>query len=214
MAADAGASDLGRYRLGRLLGRGGMGEVYLAHDETLDRDVAIKFVSADKVGDEVASRRLLHEALSAAALDHPCICTVYETGHTPEGQAFIVMQYVEGQPLSTLLAGGTAARAGRPEHRGQHRRGLGRRAPARHHPSRPEAVQRDGHALRASEAAGFRHRQTGRAAAVGRERADVVGGLHDGRHDRRDAGLHVARADPAAPARRAQRPVLARRAAV
>ena len=106
MAAEAGASDLGRYRLGRLLGRGGMGEVYLAHDETLDRDVAIKFVSADKVGDEVASRRLLHEALSAAALDHPCICTVYETGHTPEGQAFIVMQYVEGQPLSALLQAG------------------------------------------------------------------------------------------------------------
>ena len=106
MAADAGASDLGRYRLGRLLGRGGMGEVYLAHDETLDRDVAIKFVSADKVGDELASRRLLHEALSAAALDHPCICTVYETGQTPEGQAFIVMQYVEGQPLSTLLQAG------------------------------------------------------------------------------------------------------------
>jgi tetratricopeptide (TPR) repeat protein len=106
MAAEASASDLGRYRLGRLLGRGGMGEVYLAHDQTLDRDVAIKFVSTDKVGDEAAGRRLLHEALSAASLDHPCICTVYETGRTPEGQAFIVMQYVEGQPLSAMLQAG------------------------------------------------------------------------------------------------------------
>ena len=106
MTADASVSDLGRYRLGRLLGRGGMGEVYLAHDQTLDRDVAIKFVAADKVGDEAAGRRLLHEALSAAALDHPCICTVYETGRTPEGHAFIVMQYVEGQPLSAMLQAG------------------------------------------------------------------------------------------------------------
>ena len=164
MAADAGASDLGRYRLGRLLGRGGMGEVYLAHDETLDRDVAIKFVSADKVGDEAAGRRLLHEAHSAAVLDHPCICTVYETGRTPDGQAFIVMQYVEGQPLSTMLQAGPLPVARRPEHRRQHRRGAGRRAPARHRPSRSEAVQRDGHAVRASEAAGLRHRQAGRAA--------------------------------------------------
>ena len=106
MTADASVSDLGRYRLGRLLGRGGMGEVYLAHDQTLDRDVAIKFVAADKVGDEAASRRLLHEAHAAAVLDHPCICTVYETGRTPEGQAFIVMQYVEGQTLSAMLQTG------------------------------------------------------------------------------------------------------------
>jgi tetratricopeptide (TPR) repeat protein len=106
MVEDAGGSDLGRYRLGRLLGRGGMGEVYLAHDLTLDRDVAIKFVGADKIGDEVAARRLLHEAHAAAVLDHPFICTVHETGRTPEGQTFIVMQYVEGQPLSTLLQAG------------------------------------------------------------------------------------------------------------
>jgi tetratricopeptide (TPR) repeat protein/predicted Ser/Thr protein kinase len=106
MAAEAGAADFGRYRLGRLLGRGGMGEVYLAHDVELDRDVAIKFVSADHAGDEAAARRLLHEAHAAAALDHPFICAVYETGRAPDGRGFIVMQYVEGQPLSAMLESG------------------------------------------------------------------------------------------------------------
>jgi tetratricopeptide (TPR) repeat protein len=106
MSIDAGASDLGRYRLGRLLGRGGMGQVYLARDLALDRDVAIKFVAAERVGDEVATRRLLHEAHAAAALDHPCICTVHETGQTPDGKSYIVMQYVEGEPLSAVLRNG------------------------------------------------------------------------------------------------------------
>ena len=167
MAAEAGASDLGRYRLGRLLGRGGMGEVYLAHDLTLDRDVAIKFVSAEQVGDEVAGRRLLHEAHAAAALDHPCICTVYETGRTPEGQAFIVMQYVEGQPLSAVLQTGADARARRAGALPPTSPRRWRRAPAQHRPPGPQALQRDDHAVRAAEAAGLRHCQAGRAARRG-----------------------------------------------
>ena len=96
-------SDLGRYRLVRLLGRGGMGEVYLAHDQSLDRDVAIKFISPEKTADDDARRRLMREARAAAALDHPAICTVLETGETPAGRTYIVMQYVEGEPLSTVL---------------------------------------------------------------------------------------------------------------
>jgi len=96
-------SDLGRYRLVRLLGRGGMGEVYLAHDQSLDRDVAIKFISPDKTADADARRRLMREARAAAALDHPAICTVLETGEMPDGRTYIVMQYVEGEPLSTVL---------------------------------------------------------------------------------------------------------------
>ena len=77
---------------GQLLGRGGMGEVYLAHDETLDRDVAIKFVASDKVGDEAAGRRLLHEA-HAARSRPPCIARSTKPARTLTGKAFIVMQY-------------------------------------------------------------------------------------------------------------------------
>jgi tetratricopeptide (TPR) repeat protein len=97
---------LERYRLGRLLGRGGMGEVYLARDLDLERDVAIKFVSSDKAIDGDARRRLLREAQAAARLDHPSICTVHETGETADGRPFIVMQYVDGEPLSTRLERG------------------------------------------------------------------------------------------------------------
>jgi Protein kinase domain len=69
---------LAKYRLGRLLGSGGMGEVRLAHDVALNRDVAIKFISADHVSDSDSRRRLVREAQAAAALDHPAICAVYE----------------------------------------------------------------------------------------------------------------------------------------
>ncbi|HET7696601.1 MAG TPA: protein kinase [Vicinamibacterales bacterium] len=102
MTADA-PLDSGRYRLGRLLGRGGLGEVYLAHDRTLDRDVAIKFLNPDKLGGDSARRALLREARAAAALDHPFICGIHEAAETDDGRAFIVMQHVEGQPLAELL---------------------------------------------------------------------------------------------------------------
>ena len=69
---------LAKYRLGRLLGSGGMGEVRLAHDVALNRDVAIKFIAADHVSDPDSRRRLVREAQAAAALDHPAICAVYE----------------------------------------------------------------------------------------------------------------------------------------
>jgi tetratricopeptide (TPR) repeat protein/predicted Ser/Thr protein kinase len=104
--AAAGALDSGRYRLVRLLGRGGLGEVYLAHDKSLERDVAIKFVAPDKLADPDARGRLLREARAAAGLDHPGICTVYETGEAEDGRGFIVMQYVEGETLAAALTRG------------------------------------------------------------------------------------------------------------
>src|SRR5262245_9955848 len=103
MSAEQGP---GRYRIIRLLGRGGLGEVYLAEDTKLRREVAIKFIAADKIADENARRRFKVEALAAGTLDHPCICAVWDHDAPPDGRAYIVMQYVEGQPLSAVLARG------------------------------------------------------------------------------------------------------------
>ena len=91
-----------RYRILSPLGRGGMGEVCLAHDTQLDRRVALKLLPADQTGDEKATRSLLREARSSAALDHPFICKTYETGEL-EGRSFIAMEYVEGATLRARL---------------------------------------------------------------------------------------------------------------
>ena len=71
MDVDAGDVDLGRYHLGRLIGSGGMGDVYVARDTTLRRDVAIKFVKTSATSDDALTRRLMQEARAVAALDHP-----------------------------------------------------------------------------------------------------------------------------------------------
>jgi serine/threonine protein kinase len=97
------------YQLIQLLGRGGMGEVYLADDLTLGRKVAIKFLLADKTNDAHARRRLVREAKAAAALDHPNICTVFDTGETADGRVYVVMQYVEGETLASMLQRGPLA---------------------------------------------------------------------------------------------------------
>ncbi len=92
------------YRIVRRLGTGGMGAVFLAQDMTLDRPVAIKWLSA--ADDVHARRRLLREAQAVAALDHKGIAAVYEVGHDPAGGDFIVMQYVEGETLAARLQRG------------------------------------------------------------------------------------------------------------
>jgi serine/threonine protein kinase len=86
-----------------------MGEVYRAHDEKLGRDVAIKVLPADQLGDDAARARLLREARSVAALNHPHICTIYEVGES-DGQAYIAMELIDGRPLNAIIAGrGVAA---------------------------------------------------------------------------------------------------------
>src|SRR5262245_24911181 len=97
--------QFGDYQILAPLGAGGMGVVYAAEDTRLRRKVAIKFLPAASIGDERAKQRLFHEARAAAALDHPNICTVYDVGES-QGQAFIVMQYVEGETLAARLHAG------------------------------------------------------------------------------------------------------------
>lgn len=94
--------SVGPYKIVSALGKGGMGEVYLAEDTKLGRKVALKFLSPEFVGDNWAKRQLIKEAQAVAMLDHPNICPVYGI-EEDEGHSFIVMQYVEGETLSDLI---------------------------------------------------------------------------------------------------------------
>ena len=95
---------LANHRLERLLGRGGMGAVFLAYDTTLHRQVALKVIEGGR--DAALSRaQVLREARNAAALNHPNICTVHEVGEA-NGAAFIAMEHVEGRSLRDRLDGG------------------------------------------------------------------------------------------------------------
>jgi hypothetical protein len=94
---------IGRYRVLEPIGRGGMGSVYRAHDPTLDRLVAIKVMAQDAEAGAEAKTRFLREAQSAARLNHPNIITVYELGED-QGRVFIVMELLEGDPLSRVIS--------------------------------------------------------------------------------------------------------------
>ncbi len=96
---------LAHYELNQLLGRGGMGEVYLAYDTSLHRQVAIKLLLPDTVSYGNRRQRFLREARMAASLSHPYIVTVFEVGEE-EGQPFIAMEYVKGRSLRERLAEG------------------------------------------------------------------------------------------------------------
>ncbi|MCK6588962.1 MAG: protein kinase, partial [Polyangiaceae bacterium] len=92
----------GKFRLTRLIGRGGMGAVWLAQNMTLDIDVAVKLIRRDKAA-PAAAMRLLQEARAAARLNHPSIVRVYEFGETQWGDPFIAMEFLHGESLDTIL---------------------------------------------------------------------------------------------------------------
>ncbi|WP_093800024.1 Stk1 family PASTA domain-containing Ser/Thr kinase [Streptomyces sp. Wb2n-11] len=99
----------GRYELGSVLGRGGMAEVYIAHDTRLGRTVAVKTLRVDLARDPSFQARFRREAQSAASLNHPAIVAVYDTGEDYVDNVsipYIVMEYVDGSTLRELLHSG------------------------------------------------------------------------------------------------------------
>ncbi len=95
----------GRYRLGRVIGRGGMAEVRRAHDETLDRPVAVKILLGHHAENQDFRQRFRAEAHAAASLNHPNIVGVFDTGEHG-GRPFIVMELVEGRSLAEAIQAG------------------------------------------------------------------------------------------------------------
>src|SRR5574342_312277 len=99
---------LGHYRILEKIGAGGMGEVYRARDEHLERDVAIKVLPAGTLADESARKRFRKEALALSRLNHPNIQTVHDFD-TQGGVDFLVMEYIPGVTLSDKLSAGPLA---------------------------------------------------------------------------------------------------------
>jgi eukaryotic-like serine/threonine-protein kinase len=92
---------IGRYQVRRLHGRGGMGEVFLAHDPVLDREVAVKLISGDLESTR-SQERLVREARAAGRLKHPNIVTIFDAGEH-DGRPFIAMEFVRGETLGSLI---------------------------------------------------------------------------------------------------------------
>jgi len=99
------ARQFGRYRLVRKLGQGAMGAVFLALDSRLDRLVALKIPQCDPGDGREFLKRFEREALAAATLTHPNICSIYDVGEI-EGRHYLTMAYIEGKPLSEFVRSG------------------------------------------------------------------------------------------------------------
>ncbi len=96
---------LGQFLVLEQIGAGGMGVVYKARDESLDRDVVLKVLPPGALADDKARKRFRAEALALSRLNHPNICTIYQVGEA-EGQTYIAMEYVEGRTLDELIRDG------------------------------------------------------------------------------------------------------------
>jgi tetratricopeptide (TPR) repeat protein len=99
-------STFGQYRILEQLGQGGMGIVYRAHDEKLDRSVALKFLPQHLQSDATSKQRFIQEARAASALDDPHICTIHDIAEADDGRLYIVMTFYDGQTLKYLLEKG------------------------------------------------------------------------------------------------------------
>ncbi|HEV2720895.1 MAG TPA: serine/threonine-protein kinase, partial [Thermoanaerobaculia bacterium] len=92
-----------RFEVSRILGKGGMGTVYLARDARLDRLVALKVLNSEYLAAEDRRIKFLREARTAASIRHPNVATIYEVSETEDGVPFIVMEYCEGETLSQRI---------------------------------------------------------------------------------------------------------------
>src|SRR5450432_3235589 len=95
------------YDVGDLIGRGGMGEVLLAHDRRIKRTVAIKRIRRDAFATDTLAR-FLREARIQARLEHPAIVPVYELGYDPDGRPYFTMKRITGVTLAARIGDGTA----------------------------------------------------------------------------------------------------------
>jgi serine/threonine protein kinase/formylglycine-generating enzyme required for sulfatase activity len=102
-ASDGDPSKIGRYRIIRQLGQGGFGRVYLAHDDDLDRPVAIKVPSPERIARSEDVEAFLVEARILAKLDHSHIVPVFDVGRTDDGPCFVVSKLIEGSDLSVRI---------------------------------------------------------------------------------------------------------------
>jgi tetratricopeptide (TPR) repeat protein len=100
--ASSVGETVGRYRLLTLVGRGGMGEVYAAHDPELDRKIAIKIMRGDAAPDEVEAQRMMREARAIAKVSHPNLVTVFDVG-TAGRRVFVAMELIEGDTVAAWL---------------------------------------------------------------------------------------------------------------
>ena len=94
---------IGSYDVRSVLDRGGMGTVYLAFDNELQRKVALKFLHDDLTSDKARVQRFKQEARAASALNHPSILTIFEIGETEDGQQFIATEFVDGETLRRFM---------------------------------------------------------------------------------------------------------------
>lgn len=139
----APGSHVGHYEILCEVGAGGMGVVYKAFDHQLQRDVALKFLPPDAVGNSFDRRRLLHEARAASALDHKNIATIHAVEETEDGQLFIVMAYYEGVSLATRMCGDPLSQSESIEIVRQIAEGLAQAHAHNYCSSRYQAFQRD-----------------------------------------------------------------------
>jgi len=100
--AIAAGTNLGRYEIRSQIGVGGMGEVYLARDTKLDRDVALKTLPVEVASDQERMRRFIQEAKATATLNHPNIAHIYDIGEA-DGLNFMTMEFLDGPTLRTLI---------------------------------------------------------------------------------------------------------------